>query len=354
MKLNKIIISSFIIIAIVVIIIVRLVSNKNSFEKELKMVSEFNTTIPVITDTVKYQQLATGFSVNGTFSPSQEISIIAETQGKVISISSEIGDKVITGQVMASIDNELLKSQLKLAQFNLEKAEKDMKRFEQLSKGDAVTIQQYEAAKQVFINAQSSFVAAKIQYDNSFIKAPFNGIVTKRNIEKGTWLSIGSPVFDIVDINKLKLIAKLTDDEITKVQKGQNVKISVETYPGIFYDGKISAIIIKADLSKHYDVEIEVNNRTDKLIKPGMYGTIVFASKSDKQTLIIPRKAIVGSIKNPEIFQVKGDSVILQKIEITPLDDKYVLVLKGLQAGDVIVTSGQINLVDGSKIKLND
>jgi len=353
MRIKKYIITTSI-VAVVAIVIVRLVSVKQSFSEELKMVSESNATIPVITDTVKYRQITTAFSINGTFSPSQEISIAAETQGKIVSINSDTGDKVVSGQVLASIDNELFASQLNLAKFNLEKADKDKQRFEKLSKGEAATIEQYESAKQVYQNALSAYTSAKVQNENARIKAPFDGIITKRYASKGTYLSPGTAVFDIVSINKVKLIARLTDVEVQKVKKDQEVTFSVEAYPGIIYNGKVTAIIIKADLSKRYDAEIEVVNHTDQLIKPGMFGTVTFSCDAGEQALVIPRKAIAGSIKNAEIFRVKGDSVKLQKIAVAPFDDKYVVVSEGLKAGDIIVTSGQISLVNGSKIKLNN
>jgi membrane fusion protein, multidrug efflux system len=353
MKSKRMIITVIVIIAIVIVAALRLASNKRAFGEQLKMISAFNTTIPVITDTVKYEKMVAEFSVNGSFQPLREISIVSEIQGKIVSITAETGDKVQTGQVLASIDNELLKSQLELAKFNLEKAEKDKQRFEQLFKGDAATVQQYESAKQTLVNAQSAFTATRIQYDNSFIKVSFDGIVTKRYVEKGTYLQPGAPVFDMVEINKVKFLAKLTSDEVEKVQKGQLVKISVDAYPGIIYEGKVNAMIIKSDLSKRYDVEVEVMNRQDRLIKPGMFGTGVFTGHSEEQVLAIQRKAITGSIKNPEVFIVKGDSVIAQSITSMPLNDKYIAVKQGLKAGDVIVISGQINLVNGSKIKLN-
>jgi len=353
MKIKK----SIIIVAIVAVVatvVVRLVSVKQSFSEELKMVSESNKTIPVITDTVKYRQLATDFSINGTFSSSREVSISADSQGKIISINSNTGDKVVAGQVLASIDNELFASQLNLAKFNLEKAEKDKLRYEQLSKGEAATVEQYESARQVYENALSAYTSAKVQNENAKIKAPFDGIITKRYATKGTYLSPGTAVFDIVSINKVKLIARLTDVEVQKVKKEQEVTFSVEAYPGITYTGKVTAIIIKADISKRYEAEIEVINHTDQLIKPGMFGAVMFSSVAGERALVIPRKAISGSIKNAEIFLVKGDSVKLQKIVAASFDDKYVVVSEGLKAGDVIVTSGQISLVNGSKIKLNN
>jgi membrane fusion protein (multidrug efflux system) len=239
-----------------------------------------------------------------------------------------------------------------VAKFNFEKAEKDMKRFKELTQGEAATQQQYESIKQVFENAQFAFTSARVQNNNAFITAPFSGFVTKRYIEKGTYIVPGSPVYDIVEIDKLKLTAKLTDDEVEKVHKGENVKLTVESIPGIMYEGFVSNKVVKADLSGRYEVEVYLNNNPEKLIKPGMYGQVLFSIDSKEPILVIPRRAIEGSILNPEIYLVIGDSVIKKNITATTLDDKYVLVKSGLKAGDIIVTSGQINLVNGSKIRI--
>jgi len=353
MKSKKTILSVIIIIAIAAMVIVRLASNKRGFEEQLKLISEFNTTVPVITDTVKYKQSETEFSVNGTFNPLQDVTIVSEAQGKIVSIVAEAGDNVKTGQIIASIESTLYKSQFYLAKSNLEKAEKDKQRFEELSKADAVTMQQYESAKLAYENALSAYVSAKMQYDNTFIKAPFDGIINKKYIEKGTYLLSGTPVFDIVGIKKVKFIAKLTGNEVEDVYNGQTVKITVDNYSGLYYDGIVTAIVVKSDLSKRYDVEVEINNNSGKLIKPGMFGTATFGKNGEESSLIIPRIALVGSIKEPEVYKVQGDSVISQRIDAVTLNNKEISVTKGLEAGDVIVVSGQINLANGSKIKLN-
>lgn len=354
MKLKKYIISVTVIVIVVAIVSIRLVSNKQSFNEELKMVSESNTTVPVITDTVKYQQLPTEFSTNGSFSPIQETSIAAEIQGKIISVNSKVGDRVTTGQVLASINSETPASQLELAKFNLEKAEKDMKRFKELSQSDAATIQQYEATKQTYETAKSAYTTAKVDHRNTSIKAPFSGIITKRYFDIGAYVSVGAPVFDIAEISKLKFIAKLTVDEVNKVQKGQLVKLNIDAYPKVVYTGRVNTVAVKADISKRYDVEIELDNRTPYMLKPGMYGVATFIHNSVRQLMVIPREAIAGSIKDPIIFLVKGNIVSQRKIAITPFNDKYLTVNEGLKVGDIIVTSGQISLMDGSKIKLNN
>jgi len=353
MKIRRIIIATSIVAIITVLIAARLISNKRSFEEQLKMVTEFNTTIPVITDTVKFRQIVSEFKENGTFQPARDISLISETQGQIVAIKVKNGDKVEAGQVLALTENDVLKSQLNVAKFNLEKAEKDLHRFEELAENDAATAQQFEMAKQAYINAQSAYVAANTQYENSFIKAPFDGYITKQYIEKGTYLLPGASVFDMVEINRLKLLLKFTADEMRKVKKGQQVKVMVDGLPGKIYKGTISSMVVKADISKHYDVEIDVENGVGNIIKPGMSGTAIFTGSGEEKALVIPRKALTSSIKNPEVFIVKADSVVLKNIEATTLDDKNIIIEQGLSAGDVVVTSGQINLVNGSKITVS-
>jgi membrane fusion protein, multidrug efflux system len=330
---------------------VRLVSNKRSFDTELEVIRDFNKVIPVKVDTVQKTNISGEFCVNGSFLPMHEVSIVSEIQGKVVSINVEAGSRVISNQTLAVTDNRVLESQLELAKANFEKSKKDLERFEQLSKDDAVSLQQYESAKLALAGYKSAFIAAGKEYDNSIIKSPFAGIITKRNIEKGTYLSPGNPAFDIIEISKVKFIVKLKNDEVKKVKIGQTVKVYADAYQGVNFEGKVNSVIIKADESKRYDVEIEVINRTDKIIMPGMFGSVLFTGESEN-LLVIPRKALTGSIKTPEVYIVKGDSVVLKSISVNPVNEKYLFVSQGLLPGDIVVISGQINLKNGSKIKV--
>jgi membrane fusion protein, multidrug efflux system len=350
-KTRKIIVSIIISVIVVTVIVFRLISNKKSFDSELEMVKNFNTVIPVNIDTVKNISFSDGFSVNGSFYPMHEVSIVSETQGKVTSINVEPGSKVAINQILAVTENKVSESQLGLAKANYEKAKKDLERFEKLNKDDAVSVQQYEAALLAYENAKTAFASAVKQFNDSMIKSPIAGIITKRNIEMGTYLSPGVQAFEVIEINKLKFIAKVTDEEVMKIKAGQIVKISAEIYPGILYEGKINSILVKSDQSKRYNVEIEVNNSADNLIRPGMFGSVIIPSDT-KKSLVIPRKALTGTIKSPEVFVVKDDSVILKSIVAEPLNEKHLIVREGLEAGNIIVVSGQINLKNGSKIKI--
>jgi len=353
MKSKKTIIGLCIVLLIVVIIVARLVSNKNKRDAEIRAVSEFSVTVPVITDTVKHLDSNNVIVSNGNFEAAREITVASETQGKVTAVKGDAGSKVATGQTLAETDHRIYISQLNSSKFNMAKAEKDMKRYEEMAKGDAATTQQTEQAKQAYVNAESAYTAAKIQYENSIVKSPFNGIITKRYIEIGTYLQPGMPVFDIVDMDHLKLVIHLTGSEVSSVKEGQIAEITVDMYPNTIFEGKVKSIVVKADASKRFEVELEIKNRSDKKIKPGMFGTCTFNRQSNTgNQLIIPRKALNGSIKDPDVFVVTGNAVTSRKIDAVPLDDKNIVVKNGLKEGEIIVVSGQINLVEGTKVKI--
>jgi RND family efflux transporter MFP subunit len=352
MKRKSIMINIVVITILLIAATVRLISNKRYFSEQLKMVSEVNKIVPVITDTVKERVISYEFVESGTFQPFREISVISETQGRVMQIGAETGDYVKAGQILGFTDNNALKSQFELAEYSLLKAEKDLTRFEELSKGDAVTVQQSESARQNYLHSRSAFVNAETQYLNSFFTAPFNGFVSKRHIEKGSFLFPGTLLFDIVETDKVKLIVKLTGEQVSQIFKGMNVKVTAGPFRGVDYNGKVSAIETRADFSKRYATEIEVLNNPASTIRPGMFGTGTFTLESDRKQLVIPRRAITGSIQAPEVFVVSSDSVILRSIEAVPINDKLVTIKTGLMEGDVIVVSGQINLVNGSKISI--
>lgn len=352
MKTKKVILSILSVLVLIILIVLRLAANKKSFDQEIQMVSESTITIPVITEKVAQKEITREYSVNGSFVASQEIAITSEIQGKIASVTVETGDQVSSGQVLATLNKDVVSAQLETAVFNLSKAEKDLQRNEQLLKTGGVTTQQYEQSRQTAMDAKASLASIKNQMENSTIKAPFDGIITKRYSEKGAFIATGTTLFDLVKINKIRLRIMLTASEIQGVKKGDHVKISIENHPEILAVGTVYTLNVKADASKRYEVEVEMDNKINQPIKPGMYGTAIFSDLTKKSTLTIPRKAIAGSIKDPEVYIVKGDSVLLRKISINPYNEKEFAVLEGLNQGDLVVVSGQINLVNGSKIKL--
>lgn len=308
--------------------------------------------IPVTIEIASMRPIDNSFSITGTFLANKELTLLSEGQGRVLRVLIDAGDVIKEGQVIAELDDVLIKSQLTLAEANLDKASKDLKKFESMAKSEAVTPQQLQEINLAYLNAEATAVAARKQLDNTKIKAPFSGTITKRYIEKGSLLMPGSQVIDLVDISLLKFNANLSEKEVTTIARGDEIRIQSELYPGYDFTGKIKSIGVKADDAKRYPTEIEIRNSAEKPLRAGMFGVAVFSDGKSADVLALSRKCILGSIKDPQVYVVENNVAVTKKLILGKITDNQVEVLQGLKPGDKVVLSGQINLENGRKVSL--
>jgi membrane fusion protein (multidrug efflux system) len=332
-------------------LVLKLMFNKSEIDANAKP-KEINVDVPVTLATAAMSVITNGFSVNGTFLPAKELTIVSQTQGKLVSIGFQNGDFVREGQVLAQCDLELLEAQQKLAEANVNKLKNDLKKFEEMYKTNAVTLQQIEEMRLGLLNAQTNLVTVNKQIEYAVIKAPFSGYITKKYIEKGGMLMPGALVAEIIDINTLKFIANVSESDLDNVKKGSSVKITADIYDGILYEGKVRSIGFKADDAKRFPVEIEVRNNASKPIKAGMYGVAAFDGEGTREALLIPRTALVGSIKEPKVFVVNGKTASARALRLGTSTESSIEVIDGLKTGDQVVISGQINLDEGTIVQV--
>ena len=349
--MNKVLIISLIIIGLVGGCAAILLLNKQKIDEKSKMEGNLETT-PVYVKELKKSTMSGGFEVNGSFWPVHELILMSEGQGKVVELLVNTGDFVQTGQVIAMLDDELVRSQLALANASLDKARADLKKYEGLLKADAISGQQVEDVKLGLKRAETEVTTLKKQLDYATIKAPIQGTITRRAVEKGSLLMPGSPVVDIVDVSRLKFIANVAESEVVQVHKGQQVQINSTLFPGIQYTGTIIAVGVKADDSRRFPIEIEMVNDPAHPLKAGMFGIADFGSDAVHEALLIPRSSIVGSIKTPKVYVVEHNRSVLRAIRIGSANDHEVEVLAGLKEGEFVVTSGQINLDDNTPVRV--
>ncbi|MCK9422923.1 MAG: efflux RND transporter periplasmic adaptor subunit [Bacteroidales bacterium] len=349
--MKKIVGISLVIIVLVGACTVTLLLNKKKIDAKSKQDGNLKT-IPVFVTELKKNHMSGDFSANGTFSAIHELMLASEGQGKVVNLLIKTGDFVKQGQVLARLDDEVLRSQFSLAQAAFEKAKADLLKYEGLLKDDAISNQQVEDARLFAKKSEADVVSLKKQLDNAAIKAPIQGTIVKRMIETGSLVMPGAPVAEIVDISRLKFVANLTESEAVLIRVGQKATISSSIYPGINYQGVVVSVGVKADEARRFPVEIELVNESRHPLKAGMFGTAGFGSGMERECLTIPRRSIIGSIKDPKVYVVEGNRSILRSIRIGSADDKQVEVLDGLKEGEIIVTAGQINLDNNSIVTI--
>ncbi len=269
----------------------------------------------------------------------------------MVKIFVEEGDHVSVGQVLATVRTDQLSVDLENAQANLANAQRDKERYENAFKTGGVTQQQLDQATLMLENAKAKVNLASINASDANIRATISGIVNKRYIEPGAVLAAATQMFDIVDVSKLKLKVTVNESQVAALKLGDNVKVTASVFPGESFSGKLTFIAPKADNSLNFPLEIEIANNPNNQLKAGMYGTAVFAQPNAQSLIVIPRTAFVGSVSSNEVFVAESNTrARLRKVTAGRIVGDQVEVLDGLQEGEYVITSGQVNLTDGSKI----
>ncbi|MXN91499.1 efflux RND transporter periplasmic adaptor subunit [Flavobacterium sp. Sd200] len=327
--------------------------NKAKNEEETAIVAQQNSSVAVRVATAKNEAPDLSYTANGTFEASQQLEFPAENNGRVTKVLVDEGDAVRVGQVLAVIKGDQLNIQLSNAKAAYENAKSDAQRYENAFKTGGVTQQQLDQAKLALTNAKAQYDQTKISLGDASIKSSINGIVNKRNIEPGSVVSPGTVLFELVNVSTLKLKVNVPESQVASLKVGNTVKATASVYPDKEFSGKITFIAPKADGSLNFPVEITIANNPNNELKAGMYGSAVFGTSSKQPSVLtVPRTAFVGGVGNNQIFVVKDSVAKLTKVTAGRIFGEEVEVLKGINEGEVVVTSGQINLADGSKVSV--
>ncbi len=332
-----------------------LTNNKKENEAKTAVVAEKNASVSVRIDTVKTQEVVLDFVSNGNFEPVQELKFSAEKSGKITKILVNEGDMVSAGQTLAILRSDAIDVNAQNANAIYQNAVADFNRFENAFKTGGVTKQQLDQAKLAMVNAKSQLTQANINVGDTRIKAPISGFINKRFIEVGSIVT-GMPateLFEIVNVSKLKLKVTVNESQVASLKVGTSTKVTASVYPDKTFAGKISFIAAKADASLSFPVEIEITNNASKDLKAGMYGTAEFASNRQKQSLkIVPRNAFVGSVSTNQIFVLENQTAKLKTVTAGRILGDKVEIISGLNEGELVIVTGQINLQDGSKVEV--
>ena len=340
----------FSLLAIIVMMVLQLKKNK---EITVHKVYHYDKSAPISihVDTLKLQWLNNKTSFTGIFNPNHESKISADVPGKIVSVFVDEGSVVKKGQPLLQQDKSDFELQLKQVEVNIKGLEDDVRRYSVLKKADAVQGVKLE-------KAQLGLQAAKIQkailqdkINKTTVRAPFNGIITMKFREKGEYAAPGMPLFQLVDISSLKFTINVSENEVILFKKGKEFPVVANVYPQDQLIGKVTTVSSESNKMSHdFPVLFAVKNTPDLKVKAGMFGNVYIKREANKQHIIIEASSIVGSNIHPQVYVVKNGKAWLHDIVISGRFKNKAIVSKGLNPGDVIVTTGFINLFDGANV----
>ncbi|GAE86577.1 efflux RND transporter periplasmic adaptor subunit [Bacteroides reticulotermitis] len=347
---SKIVTPIIVTVSIVGLIAWKLVDNKQTIDRNAELSLTVNTVVPVMVEKPQYIDLSEKISVNGRIDSENEVAVYSKTQGIVIRKHKKAGDVVSRRTVIAQLENNVIRENLRLSELDLAKAKKDVERFQNLASIGAVTVRELEDAQITLRSIESRITDLQDQLCNTTITSPASGVINKDYFEEGTLLSVGSSVIDIVDNKALRMYANVTEKEVLKLKTGMEAVITTDVYPGSTFTGRIEAISPKSNDQYYYSVELVLNHQG---LRPGMFATAIFnVDGNNRNTPVVSREAIVGGMKDPQVFVIRDSKAYKVAVQVGISDGEYIEITDGISPDDVVVKSGQINLIDGTEVSI--
>lgn len=349
--MKKVLLYSAIVIAVLALIVWKLNSNKKQNTERTEVVKESASgTVPVLTERAALTTFDQTFTANGNFQAVKQIDFTSESSGRIVQLMAKEGTVVHAGQVLARIDNQVVSADLQSAQATLAQARRDYDRYKTALASGGVTQKQVDDARLQVETAQARVTSAGKNASNALLKSPIDGVVNAKYVEVGAYLSPGTKIFEIVNIARLKLVVSVPESKVVQLHLGQEVAVTTNVFPEVTYKGNITFIAAKGDATLNYPVEVEIANVPGKELKAGMYGTANFELPKQQPALLISRSAFYAGVNSNSIFVLEGGKAVTRQVVAGRTYGDKVEVREGLKEGETVITSGQVNLVNGTPV----
>ncbi|HZY82224.1 MAG TPA: efflux RND transporter periplasmic adaptor subunit [Cyclobacteriaceae bacterium] len=299
-----------------------------------------------------------------------EVELRPQVNGYITGIHFTEGTRVSKGQKLYSIDQQSYEANynqavanLQVQEANLERAKKDVERYRELAKNDAIAKQQVDYAEATYAAAVKQVEAAKASVQNvqtnvrySTIVAPFDGRIGISNVRLGAAVSAGQTVLNSISSDD-PIAADISIDqkEILRFSKLQNASakdsifhlaISDQDYPGA---GQISVIDRAVDPQTGSIRARLTFPNSDLVLRPGMSAKVKVKSPSDEQAIVVPYKAVTEMLGEFFVYVIGADNKASQtRVILGKQVGNNVIVKTGLKEGDKIAVEGVQNLREGS------
>jgi RND family efflux transporter MFP subunit len=286
----------------------------------------------------------------------QEISdTAAEMSGLVEAVRFEEGQRVQEQQILVELGSELLQKRRQAAISSYEQilselqiARIDLKRREKLFKKKSISEQSYDENRFRVIGLEKRAAALKaeveqfeIELKKKIIRAPFDGVVIKRHVDRGEWISEGDTVAVIGKDDTIDIIADVPERYIQYIKKDMRVNATAN---GNNLRGTVIAIVPRGDVAtRTFPVKIRTDN--EYALIEGMSARVILPTAKSVNTLIVPRDAVIAKIGQNVVFAVSDSKAKMMPVQIIGYDGLYTgIQAKGLKDGMLIVLEGNERL----------
>jgi membrane fusion protein (multidrug efflux system) len=336
--------------------------------------------VPVQVMKLSPDSISSFLEITGNLRAGNDAYVFSTITEKLVRIIRNVGARVKKDEIIAEFDNKIWKEALNQAQAALESMQarqeqikQDYVRYERLYKEDAVSQQQWEKIRSSMQEAdaniaqlEAQYAQAKQKFDDTYIRAPFDGVVGSLLYDVGETVPMGQPVAKIINTNLMKAKLNIPDIHMNKIHPEQAVYADFPALPDKHFKGIINRIDPAIDpVSRTIEVEAIFENQNNEL-KSGMYGLFHIEIGKSINSIVIPDNAVINRTEvkvNNEtgatyteirhyVFIAQNDSAKMVEVHTGLASGDKIEISHGLQFGEDVIIVGQKIVKDGQKVDI--
>ena len=303
----------------------------------------------------KIEAVGTMKAVNGA-------DLALQVSGIVDKIEFQSGDTVKEGQPLLKLSAADDLAKLDSLRATADNLNITLRRDEEQLKIKAVSQATVDSDAANLKNAQALVAQQMALVDQKTLRAPFSGRLGIRAVDLGQFLTAGTSIVTLQALDQLYVDMSLPQKNISKLKVGQQIDMTVDAYPGKVFKGVLSAINSKVDsATRNVQVRATVENKDGSLL-PGMFGKVEISAGSSQEFVTLPQTAVVYNPYGSLVYVIdkaqsgdgKEKKVRQSFVKTGSTRGDFVAVTDGIQAGDEVVTAGQIKLGNGSRVLIDN
>lgn len=289
--------------------------------------------------------------VPGSLLPVEETQIRPETSGRIVQLNIQEGSSVQKGALLVKLFDQDLQAQLKKLQVQLDISNRTVERQRDLLAINGISQQDFDLSALAVDNLKADIETTKISISKTEIRAPYDGKLGLRNVSLGAYVSPSDLLTSIRQVSQLKLEFSIPEKYAKNISPGYIVKFRVDG-GAQEHHAKVLATEGNVDqVTRTLKIKAIVIENHAELV-PGLFATVNLQLGKNANALMVPTQAVIPQARSKQIILLRKDSVKFLTVETGIRDSVFVEIVKGLKAGDTVITTGLMAIRPKSKLKV--
>lgn len=307
--------------------------------------------ISVETTVVALGELESSVKAIGTLTAEASATLRAEVPGQIMAVHFQEGQPLKGGAKLYSIEATVLEALVNEARANASRSEAALKRAQDLHAKQLISGTDYDTARANYDVDVARLRSSQARLSKTIIRAPFDGYVGLRRINIGDYATIGQELVDVVQIDPLRVEFSIPETLLPKVRPNLPINVTVDAYPDDVFSGNITAVAPKSDVRGH-SLEVRASLPNDELkLRPGLFVRVTVSLGVKQDAIIIPEQAIWPIGQDKTVYVVVDGKAQRRVVKLGGRQPGAVEIIAGLEAGETIVTAGQMKLYEGAAVR---